>query len=62
MANDKNPVKQRAGALGAAKRWVPENRRVVRLADLDADEAAIIRSLLSLKARRTQADEPKAAA
>jgi hypothetical protein len=43
----KDPIKVRAGAIGAERRWGP--RRVVRLDQLDTDTARLIRALLAQK-------------
>lgn len=57
----KDPRFVAAGARGAAKRWSdPANRRVVRLADLEPEEAAVVRALLALKARRGAPSAPVA--
>jgi hypothetical protein len=44
VSDAKNPVKVRAGKIGAASRWGP--RRIVRLDELDADTARLIRALV----------------
>jgi hypothetical protein len=48
ILSERDPKKVRAGALGAAKRWGdPSNRKIVRLDQLDADTARLIRALLA---------------
>ena len=44
----KNPVKQRAGAIGAKARWGA--RRRVKLADLSPEVAAAVRALIDADA------------
>jgi len=62
VLDSRDPAKVRAGALGAAKRWGnPANRRIIRMAELEPEEQAVIRSLLALKARRAQRGTPQAA-
>jgi hypothetical protein len=41
----KDPIKVRAGIIGAHKRWGPT--RIVRLDQLDSDTARLIRALLA---------------
>jgi hypothetical protein len=52
MLDIKNPVKVRAGTLGAQKRWRGHVPAIVRLADLLPEEAEVVRALLRLKAAR----------
>ncbi len=49
----KDPVKVRAGAIGAAKRWGPP--RVVSLRDLDPDSRAFIAELIEVARRNRKA-------
>jgi hypothetical protein len=52
----KDAVKQRAGAIGAAKRWGP--RRVVRLAELHPSVAAAVRALIEADAAAKGSEPP----
>lgn len=58
----KDPRFVESGRRGATKRWSdPANRRVVRLSELEPEEADVVRALLALKARRAQPADPQAA-
>lgn len=46
LAPAKDPVKQRAGSIGAAKRWAGHERRVVRMAELPEPERRVILALI----------------
>lgn len=57
MSIPKDPVKARAGAIGAERRWGA--RRVVRLDQLDPNVAAAVRALIAVdKAAKNQKAGP----
>ena len=57
ISEELRAARSRAGKLGSASRW--GGRRIVRLNELDADTARLIRALL---AQRPDPDAPKSAA
>lgn len=42
----KNPIKQRAGRVGAEVRWANHQRRIVRLDDLTREQRAVVLALV----------------
>jgi hypothetical protein len=61
VSSIKNPIRVRAGQMGAAKRWSnPANRRVVRLHDLTPEQRRLVLALV--EAARSDSDGVKAAA
>lgn len=53
---EKNPVKVRAGAIGARNRWGPP--RIIRLDELTIEQAVLVRALVeAAKAVPREADE-----
>ena len=62
LSTASNPVKASAGRAGARRRWAGRERRVIRLAELEPEEAEVIRALLRLKAAREAAQQSTEAA
>lgn len=53
VSEAKNPVKVRAGQIGARKRW--GERRILRLDQLDPDERRLIQAILTAKRNADEA-------
>ena len=59
VSTEKNPVKVRAGALGAALRWGP--KRVIRLDDLTGPQRALVLALVGQMKAAPASEVPGAA-
>lgn len=54
----KNPAKVKAGLASARARWGDGPPRIVRLADLDSDDRALVQALVAaVRSQRSQAQE-----
>lgn len=53
----KDPVKVRAGQLGAQKRWGPTGTRVVRISDLTPEQRRLVLALIDAAKAGTAVDD-----
>jgi hypothetical protein len=52
VTDSKDPRKVHAGRVGAAVRWTPETRRIVRIEALSIPERAVVLALIRAAERR----------